>query len=65
MNRKEVEISIRKYEKDRDNRKQAAIDAINGNDFWGAAIAINEASQCQAVIAEYHFILDLIDVEGE
>lgn len=65
MNRKDAETSIRKYEKDRDNRKHAAIDAINSNDFWGAAKAINEASQCEAVINEYRFILDLIDVEGE
>lgn len=56
----DAETSKKKYENDRENRKKAAINAIMENDFWGAMIAINEASQCHAIINEYDYILDLM-----
>lgn len=65
MKREDAENSIGKYQKDLENRKRAAVTAIMENDFWGAMTAINEAAQCHAIINEYDFIIDLIDVEGE
>lgn len=58
----DAETSKKKYENDRENRKKAAINAIMENDFWGAMIAINEAAQCHAVLNEYDYILDLMDM---
>lgn len=52
--------SKKKYENDRERRKKAAINAILDNDFWGALIAINEASQSHAIVNEYDYILDLM-----
>lgn len=56
----DAETSKKKYENDRENRKKAAINAIMENDFWGAMIAINEASQCHAIVNEYEYVLDLM-----
>lgn len=58
----DAETSKIKYEHDRENRKKAAINAIMENDFWGAMIAINEASQCHAIVNEYDYILDLMKI---
>lgn len=56
----DAENSKIKYENDRENRKKVAINAILDNDFWGALIAINEASQAHAIVNEYDYILDLM-----
>lgn len=54
----DAETSKKKYENDRERRKKAAINAIMENDFWGAMIAINEASQCHAIVNEYEYVID-------
>lgn len=56
----DAETSKIKYENDRENRKKAAINAIMENDFWGAMIAINEASQAHAIVNEYDYVIDLM-----
>lgn len=56
----DAETSKKKYENDRENRKKAAINAIMENDFWGAMIAINEASQAHAIVNEYDYVIDLM-----
>lgn len=58
----DAENSKKKYENDRENRKKVAINDILDNDFWGALIAINEASQAHAIVNEYDYILDLMNM---
>lgn len=58
----DAENSKKKYENDRENRKKVAINAILDNDFWGALIAINEASQAHAIVNEYDYVIDLMNM---
>lgn len=64
MTYEDILTSIGSYTKRRDERKRAAIDAINDNSFMLAVVALNEAAQYNAVVNEYEFQLEVMEVNN-
>lgn len=56
---------VRSYESRRDERKQAAIDAIRRNDWWAAVTALCEAQAHDAVIEELEHQIEVQEVEND
>lgn len=62
MNVKDAETSIKKYRSDMERRKHDAIKLIESDSIGAAMMALKDAAQCEAIIAEYQFIIELIEV---
>ena len=64
MAEKDIQTSIKSYQKRLDERKKDAIEAINGNHLWAAQLALSECSGFEAVISELEFQLECMEVSN-
>lgn len=64
MNAKDIETSIKSYEKRLEGRKEDAIAAIRDGSLWGAQVAISECMGYEAVISELEYQLECMEVEN-
>lgn len=62
MNIKDAEVSIKKYMRDMESRKADSIKLIENNNLGAAMIALKDAVQCEALVTEYQFIIELMEV---
>lgn len=65
MNRDEIQNEIKRRRLMLGNRKKSAIAAIEEGNYAVAIMALTEAAQHDAVISEYEFRLEEMEVNGE
>lgn len=60
-----AETSIGKYRADLERRKLAAVDAIRRGSFAEAREALSDAASFAAIIEEYEFLLEAMEVNDD
>lgn len=65
MTKKEIQASIKSYQKRLEGRKEDAIASIREGSMWTAQIALGECIGYEAVINELEFQLECMEVEDD
>lgn len=64
MTYEQISNEIKRRQKLYEDRKKAAINAVNEDAFWVATLALVEAAGHKEVIDEYRFRLEEMEVSG-
>lgn len=64
MDKKEIQTSIKSYEKRLESRKADVIRFVTDGSWWNAQTAMGECIGFEAVIAELKFQLEVMEVNN-